>query len=160
MKFEFKFFTSLCLLCCIVISLKAQEVVTSSGGYGITAGSKVSWTIGEPVTETAIGINNILTQGFNQGNLTITAIKKSDFPGVSLKVYPNPASDHLKIVVGEIDYANLRFVLFDINGKALLRNTITGIETDIPIGNLIPSTYLLKVYRNKTELTIFKIIKK
>jgi hypothetical protein len=159
MEIQLKLLIWLCLLWFISIPLQAQEVITSSGGYGTSASAKVSWTIGEPVTETVTGTNNILTQGFNQGELTITNIKP-EFPGLSLRAYPNPASDHLRIVAGGIDYENLRFVLFDINGKSIVENIFTGIETDIPISNLIPSTYFLKVYQNKTELAIFKIVKK
>jgi hypothetical protein len=148
------------LLWIVTVSVQAQEIVTTSGGYGISAGSKVTWTIGEPVTETATGTSSILTQGFNQGTLIITIIKKSDSPGLNLKVYPNPASDHIKIVVEGTDYENLKFVLMDLNGKIIISNQFYSIEADIPVGNLVPSTYLLKIYQNETELSITKIIKK
>jgi len=160
MKSQIKLFTLLCLLSCLTITTRAQEVITTSGGDGTTSGANVNWTIGEIVTETAVGTNNILTQGFNQGDLLITKIIKEKLPGVSFNVYPNPASDHLKIVSKETDYENMRFVLYDINGRPLIEKTLTGIETDIPIRNLNPSIYLLKVYQNNTEVTIFKIIKK
>jgi hypothetical protein len=140
--------------------LQAQEVITSSGGHGITTSVKVIWTIGEPVTETSIGLNNILTQGFNQGNLLLTTIKKPDLLGTDFKIFPNPASDNLKIIAVGIDYEKLRFVLLDLNGKVLIENVFTGYETDIQIGNLKPSIYFLKIYQNQTELSIYKIIKK
>jgi hypothetical protein len=159
MKIISKFLTWLCLLCFVTITLQAQEVVSSSGGYGTAAGTKVTWTIGEPVTET-VSTTTILTQGFNQGNLTIITTSKADIPGLSLKAYPNPASDNLILRVGGIDLKDLKYFLIDMNGKVLIENTFTGIETDISIGSLSPSTYFLKVYQNKTELIIFKIIKK
>lgn len=45
---------------------KAQQVVASSGGYYETENLTLSWTFGEPVTETFTGGNVILTQGFQQ----------------------------------------------------------------------------------------------
>jgi hypothetical protein len=160
MKIQLKFVTWLCLLCYASISLQAQEVITSSGGYGVSTSAKVSWTIGEPVTETVVGTNNILTQGFNQGHLIITVITKPDFPGLSMNAYPNPVADHLKITVKGIDYEDLRYILYDLNGNAISENRLVGIETEISVGNLAPSTYLVKIFQNKTELAIFKIIKK
>jgi Secretion system C-terminal sorting domain len=160
MKSEIKLFTLLCLLFFLTITTQAQEVIATSGGDGTTSGANVNWTIGEIITETGESTNSILTQGFNQGDLLITKIIKEKLPGMSFNVYPNPASDHLKIVSKETDYENMRFILFDINGRPLIEKPLSGVETDIQIGNLRPSTYLLKVYQNNTEVTIFKIIKK
>jgi hypothetical protein len=42
------------------------EVISSSGGYFENTNASVSWTLGETVTETFIGTNVNLTQGFQQ----------------------------------------------------------------------------------------------
>lgn len=51
-----------------------REVVASSGDYFENANFSLSWTIGEIATETYTGIDNILTQGFQQ-------------PGITLRIY-------------------------------------------------------------------------
>jgi len=160
MKIKTKFFVFLWLWWIISIPLQAQEVVTTSGGYGISAGSKVTWTIGEPVTETVTGTNAILTQGFNQGDLLITMIKNRENAGLILKVYPNPAQDQLSISTGDSEIDNLRYVIIDMSGKILTRKTLTGNKTDISLSGLTPSTYLLKVYQKQKEIGVYKIIKK
>ncbi len=159
MKFTTKHLALLCLICFLSSVLKAQEVITTSGGYGSSASAKVTWTIGEPVTETVTGTNSILTQGFNQGDLILTIIKDPELSGLSIKVYPNPATDNLKVSVydSELDY--LDYILFDIKGQIIQKNKLNGVQSDIPMGNLAPSTYFLKIYKNNTEITIFKIIK-
>ena len=149
----------LCLFCLFSITLQAQEVVTTSGGYGETTGARVTWTIGEPVTETVTGTTTILTQGFNQGDLIITLIKSPELPGLNVKVYPNPTSEYLKLSVGDADVENLNYILVDMGGKVVNKNILKGMESEIPMGNLTPSTYFLKIYQKKTEIAIFKIIK-
>jgi len=159
MKIKMKYSSMLCLLSVLPIILQAQEVVTTSGGYGSSASAKVTWTIGEPVTETVTGTNSILTQGFNQGDLIITIIKDPELSGLNIKAYPNPATDHLKISVGNSDLDYLDYILFDIRGQVIKKNKLKGVQSEIPMGNLVPSTYFLKIYKNNTEIAIFKIIK-
>jgi len=160
MKIKTRVYLWLCLLSSLPLALQAQEVITTSGGYAESTSAKVTWTIGEPVTETVIGTNNILTQGFNQGDLIITLIKAPELPGLILKVFPNPAAEILNISASDPELENLNYILIDMGGKVISRNTIKGIEYNIPVGYLSPNTYFLKIYRKKTEIAIFKIIKK
>jgi hypothetical protein len=139
--------------------LQAQEVVTSSGGYAASTSAIITWTIGEPVTETMTGTNTILTQGFNQGDLLITLIKGPELPGLVLKVFPNPANDNLRISAGNAEIENLKYVLIDMRGKVVAENRLSGSESDISVSGLAPSTYLLKIFQNKKEIGVFKIIK-
>jgi len=159
MRITTKLYFLLCLICFLSSALQAQEVVTTSGGYGSSSSAKVTWTIGEPVTETVTGTNSILTQGFNQGDLIITIIKDPELSGLNIKAYPNPASDHLKISVGNSELDYLDYILFDIRGQVIKKNKLKGVQSEIPMGNLAPSTYFLKIYKNNTEIAIFKIIK-
>jgi hypothetical protein len=148
------------ICCALCFTTQAQEIITSSGSHGTTTDADLSWTIGEIITETAESTNSILTQGFNQGELLITKTVKTELPNLDFNVYPNPASDLLKLVTNETNYENLRFILYDFNGKKLIDRPLTGRVTDIPLNSLRASTYFLKIYQNKTEITLFKIIKK
>jgi hypothetical protein len=160
MKIKGLFILLVWLPCLISISVQAQEVVATSGGYGETTGAKVTWTIGEPVTETVTGTNSILTQGFNQGDLLLTVIKGPEESGLIIKVYPNPASDHIRLSAGKAETENLKYLLIDMGGKVLTEKNMSGGEADISVSGLAPSTYILKVYQNKKEIGVFKIIKK
>jgi hypothetical protein len=160
MKIKKKYYLWLCLLCTLTVKLQAQEVVTTSGGYGETTGARVTWTIGEPVTETICGTNIILTQGFNQGNFIITIVKDPDEYGITLKVFPNPAHDRVRISSDNTKLENLRYILFDISGRVLKDNILLSPESEIPVRGLNPSIYLLKVYQGTKEIGVFKIVKK
>jgi hypothetical protein len=54
---------------------------------------------------------------------------------------------------------NLSYQLYDMNGKLLQNRKVDGNETVITMGNLVPSTYFLKVTDNQKEVKTFKIIK-
>lgn len=160
MKIKTNFYLWLWLLCTLPVTLQSQEVVTTSGGYAESTSAKVTWTVGEPVTETVIGTNSILTQGFNQGDLIITLVKNPEESGLILKVFPNPANDRVNISVVQTEIENLRYILTDINGKVLSNNKLQGYETDIPVSDLSPALYLLKIYKGRKEIGVYKIIKK
>ncbi len=50
----------------IAINTNAQQVIASAGGYYEGDNISISWTLGEPVIETFVGEDIILTQGFQQ----------------------------------------------------------------------------------------------
>jgi hypothetical protein len=47
----------------------SQQVISTAGSSASGSGVQLSWTIGEPVTATAQGMDFYLTQGFQQSNL-------------------------------------------------------------------------------------------
>jgi len=160
MKIKKKYYLILLLFLTIPFVLHAQEVVTSTGGYGATTGAKVTWTVGETITETIISSGVILTQGFNQGKLVITAIKDPETNGLSLKVFPNPASDMVTISSGSAGMENLRYILVDINGKILKNNKLLLPESQFSVSDLKPAIYFLKIFDGRKEIGVYKIVKK
>ncbi len=160
MKIKKEYYPILVLLLLIPFSLHAQKVITSSGGYGSTSGANVTWTVGETITETLTGSTVILTQGFNQGNLVITVIKDTEENGLTLKVFPNPASDMVTIASGTTGIENLRYILSDTNGRILMDNILFLPESQFSVSGLKPAIYFLKIFDNKKEIGVYKIVKK
>jgi hypothetical protein len=160
MRTKITSFTVLCLLFTLSFSSKAQEVITTGGDHNSSTSAKITWTIGEPVTETVIGTNSILTQGFNQGDLVLTMIIDPEMKGYSIKVFPNPAHDMIKISLRENEIENLNYMIIDMEGKVVSKNSLKGMESEIPVGNFTPAIYFLKIYQGKTEVATYKIIKK
>ena len=72
-----------------------QQVIASAGDQYNNASASVSWTVGETVTATLTNSSIHLTQGFQQGNLTVSSLVEQDMLDFSLKVYPNPVMDIL-----------------------------------------------------------------
>lgn len=139
--------------------LVAQEVVATDGDHFINSSGSISYTIGEPVTETYSGTSTILTQGFQQSSLVVTGIFEPGGINYEITAYPNPAIEFVTVKVSSIETPDMQYLLYDSNGRLLLRGLINDTETDIPFANYIPAEYILKILQNKTELISFKIIK-
>lgn len=138
----------------------SQQVLSSGGGNGSGSNIQLSWTIGEPVIETFTGSSVILTQGFHQTKLLVTATDPLQWPGLTLSAYPNPVASHLLIDLKGEAPASLSFSLFDMNGHLVHNGRIVQFPQKIAMDEYSPGTYLLKVLQSgQTPLKTFKIIK-
>src|SRR5688572_27496856 len=73
-------------------------VVASSGDYFSGSAASLSWTLGEVVTDTYIGTNNQLTQGFQQPEISFVTLE--DFAiDIALNLYPNPTTSEVNLEV-------------------------------------------------------------
>jgi len=111
------------------------------------------------VVTTFTGSEAILTQGFHQGIMHITAVESIELPAIEVSVFPNPATDIVKLKILQKEPGNYSYSVFDLSGKNLINMNFTNSETEISLGFLIPSTYLMKIYDEKRELKTFKIVK-
>ncbi len=138
----------------------AQQVVASAGNSGTAAGYTVDWTLGEPVIETISGSGNILTQGFHQTRLLITAISEMEFPGLEIKVYPNPASRFLKIEIVQTGNEQFLYELSDIKGRNTVVREVNSNAAEIDLGDYVPGIYLLRVQNSRQEFVkVVKVVK-
>lgn len=138
----------------------SQQVISSGGTHAVGTNVQLSWTVGEPIIETFSVTNGILTQGFHQSKLTVTAIDPDAFNGISLSVYPNPVVFELILDISGTGKTNLVYHLYNTEGK-LLVNKITDNQSEkINMQNYSAGTYLLKVFSNeKQSLQTFKVLK-
>ncbi|HNU77283.1 MAG: T9SS type A sorting domain-containing protein [Prolixibacteraceae bacterium] len=138
----------------------SQEVVSSAGGSWSGTNIQLSWTVGESVIETFSGGTNILTQGFHQSKLIVTAIEPLLYPGLTLTVFPNPVSSKLILEVTGHDLSGLSFSLFDFQGKLVRSQPLDALPGLIDMESYVSGTYLLKLFREGHEtLKTFKIVK-
>ena len=138
----------------------SQQVISAAGGSGTGTNVQLSWTVGEPVIETFTGSSAILTQGFHQSKLLVTALDPMVFPGLILTVFPNPVSSSLQLDVKGDVRTNLSFQIFDINGKLVLNRKLESLPGLINMESYVSGTYLLKVYQEEGEpVKTFKIVK-
>lgn len=153
--------TFLTILTLMTIALSAQEisssVVSASGGVFTNENLSMSWSIGEPVTETWENGSFIITQGFQQSNYTITRINKPGKVSFTVDVFPNPVSDYLNISVQD-NSENADYILYDLNGQIVSNGKIIGNNTMINMSKLPASTYMLRIHGNN-KTADFKIIK-
>ena len=91
----------------------SPEVIGSSGEHYSGTNAQLSWTIGETVNEAYSAVNNQLTQGFHQTNLTTVGMEDLN-EDIQFSVYPNPVAEQLTLESGNTydEYTIQLFVLF------------------------------------------------
>jgi hypothetical protein len=136
-----------------VAGLRAQApilsptVIASTGGFSTNGGNSLSYTVGEmTMVQTFTGGGNILTQGFQQPNSTITGlldITQDEFG--AFVVYPNPAIGNFNYGFQMPEAGKINIVLYnelgqktaDIlttnyeSGKQVNQTSIAGISSGI-----------------------------
>lgn len=140
--------------------LHAQQAITTTGGEASGSGGTVSYTLGQVVYNTHNGTNGSVAEGVQQPYeiSAITGIEETGI-GLEMSAYPNPVTEFIKLKVESEKFEKLKYQLYDINGKLLDSEIITGSETTINMGSFIPSTYFLRVVNNNQVVKLFKIIK-
>jgi hypothetical protein len=153
--------SALLLLGLGLTGLQAQECVNATGGNASGSGGSASYSVGQVVYTTHTGTSGSVAEGVQQPYeiSVVTAIEEAKGINLSVSAYPNPTTDYLTLEVKEFDLSNLSFQLYDMNGKLLLNEKITGNQTSIVMSNLVPATYFVKVIQGSKEVKTFKIIK-
>lgn len=141
--------------------LQAQESVNATGGNASGSGGSASYSVGQVVYTTNTGTNGSVAQGVQQPYeiSVVTAIEEAKGINLSVSAYPNPTTDYLTLEVKDFELSTLYFQLYDMNGKLLQSEKITGNQTSIVMSNLVPATYFVKVTQGNKEVKTFKITK-
>jgi hypothetical protein len=149
------------LLVLVLTGLQAQESVNATGGSASGSGGTVSYTVGQVTYQTQTGTGGSAAQGVQQPYeiSAVTAIEEAKGINLSVTAYPNPTTDYLTLSIVEFDISNLSYQMYDMNGKLLQNQKITGNQTSIVMSNLVPATYFVKVKQGIKEVKMFKIIK-
>jgi len=153
--------STILFLCLGMFVLQAQQVVTTSGGNATGSGGTVNYTVGQVVYTTITGTNGSVAQGVQQPFeiSVITGIEEASDISLEIMVYPNPATDFIRLKIENYEVQNLRYQLYDNSGSLLQDNKVEGSETSLVMNNLVPAIYFLKVIQGNKEIKTFKIIK-
>ena len=153
--------TAVLLLGLGLTGLQAQESVNASGDNASGGGGSASYSVGQVVYTTNTGTSGSVAQGVQQPYeiSVVTAIEEAKGINLSVTAYPNPTTDYLTLEVKDFELSTLHFQLYDMNGKLLQNEKITGNQTSISMSNLVPANYLVKVIQGDKEVKTFKIIK-
>ncbi len=145
---------------------KAQSleptVIASDGGFSVVTGGSLSWTIGEPISETYNASGNFLTQGFQQPSIMLVS---ANDPTVipDLFVYPNPASSELFIDPKDLGTGMYSVQLFDLLGNLISSNEFTrsaGVSSpwSLSLLDLSNGMYMIRIASSSFEFST-RIIK-
>jgi len=137
------------------------EVIATAGDHFTNTSSQMSWTLGEPVTETYLTGAAQLTQGFHQTNLTIVAVD-DPVAAFQLRVYPNPSSGWVSIEA-QSDAPPFGVALSDAQGRVLLSQAAAAsqeLPRTLDLSGYAPGVYLLHLRsQDGQNIQSFKIIK-
>jgi|688.fasta_scaffold1133973_1 hypothetical protein len=146
------------LLFLLPSAVRSQEIIGSSGDFFPFSNGSIAFTIGEPLVETAVLPNGILTQGFQQTYPSTSSLMELEIEQPYF--YPNPAAESIELVIPEGTLYEQLFVL-DASGKqiqTLELNKLTHQQIDIR--QLSNGCYFLFVSAEKKETHYLGILTK
>ena len=125
----------------------SPEVLGAAGDVATGTTINVSYTIGEPVVETATGTATILTQGFQQPDYTIVAVDDPGGSDVVATLFPNPTSANLYVRIEAPTEDIYQVELMDIQGQILVRESMEGqsFREELELGDLAAGTYFVRI---------------
>ena len=137
----------------------SQEAFPVSVGEVTGFGGSGSYTVGQVFYTTHTATTGVVLQGVQQlfelqtlRNPALTAVNLSVFP------YPNPARDFIVLEITDKAMNDLRYTLFDVNGRVIVSKAITASSTQIQMKYLALGAYTLKVIQKNKALKSFKIL--
>ena len=144
-----------CTFFMCVIATSAQNTTLPSGGNASGSGGSVSYSVGQVVFTTNTGPEGSVAQGVQQPYEISEIVAINDYAlEWECTVFPNPANDFL--IISQTHADNCIFQLFDNNGQGKLN---VG-ETNIPMRDLAPAVYFLRIVNAAGELKKeFKVVK-
>jgi len=144
--------TAVLLLVLGLTGLQAQESFNASGGNVSGSGGSVSYSVGQVAYQTHTGTTGSVAGGVQQSYVVVTGLEEAKGINLSVSAYPNPTTDYLTLEVQKFELSNLYFQLYDMNGKLLQNEKITGNQTNIVMSNLVPATYFVKIIQGNKEV--------
>lgn len=141
---------------------EAQEIVSPAGEHFSNETMQISWTFSEPVINTLVGEgeSEMLTQGFHQPRLVVTALNEVPELALHIEAYPNPTTDYLNVSIKNAASENLSYTLYNSNRKVLTSKQISSDISEISMTGYASSIYFLKISGENKELKTFKIVKR
>ncbi|MCB9198639.1 MAG: T9SS type A sorting domain-containing protein [Flavobacteriales bacterium] len=136
-----------------------QNEIIPVGGEASGTGGSSSFTIGQVTCQTNSDADFSLSEGVQQP-IEISVLSGEEKENINLVVaaYPNPTNGRLILSMNTIE-AESSYILFDLSGREIIKNSISNFTTIIDINNYPNGTYLLEFHANNSPAKTFKIIK-
>lgn len=138
-----------------------RDVIAAAGDYFVTPAFSLSWTLGEPATETIRNDFMILTQGFQQGEkITLTTVKDPLAEVFDIRVFPNPTADFLNIAINSNKDEIITVQLYNLTGEKVLSEKTKEKNIRLNLNELASASYLLSLRKLNGELITTYVINK
>lgn len=145
----------LLLFCVLVVSSYATaqtlspEVISTSGTSMSNGTTTLDWTLGEPATATLDNSSNMLSQGFHQPTIVVTAIADAAILN-DVKVFPNPTIDVVQIQF-TTNQKNTLVELYSLEGKLLEKHSVNSQTVEMNLSTYPAGTYFLRINNSDTH---------
>ena len=148
-------------LCLTVFAIQGQQSTVAAGGVATCAGGSVTYSRGQTLYKYSSNSDIIVAQGVQQPyEIAMLSVVEDTFNTIKIEVYPNPTTSYLIINIQNNELSDLNFQFFNVMGKLIEQKKITSSNEILSLDNMPCSTYFLKVFSDKNEIKLFKIIKK
>ena len=141
----------------------SHQVLVPAAGLATAGVINYSQTIGETAIEIISNSGFILTQGFQQPGIIFTV--EPPHVGTGVEVYPNPATDFIKVKLFGDDARKFRIEIINITGTIVSSMTMDFITKyyyvqEIDVTRLKLGFYLVRVTSDDSKINrTFKIEK-
>jgi len=137
---------------CIAQASIAPDVFASSGNCFVNSTASLSWTLGEPLSETDISSTNSLTQGFQQPvSIVVTNVTEPISNSGNVTAYPNPFTSTIYLQNND-EGKTLQVELVSMEGKTVFTKTMTTQQEQFDLSEFSNGIYFLKVYNADKQL--------
>jgi len=137
----------------------SPHLVSTSGDTYKNTSYQLDWSIGELQTETYAATGQILTQGFQQGNYTITAVEQSNEFQFEIIAYPNPTTDFINLKIKNSKTETFQYIIGDISGKVLQTGKFSDNIQQFNFSEFPVGTYFISIQLNNQVVKSVKIVK-
>ncbi|MBN9312637.1 MAG: hypothetical protein BGO40_00050 [Chryseobacterium sp. 39-10] len=143
-----------------IASMQAQQIIAVSGADAVGTGGSSSYTIGQVAYLNQQSAGFTIEEGV-QHSYEFISLSTENHSGeqLEIKLYPNPVKDFLYLHMGKKPEANMKYQLFDAQGKLMLQNRLNSIKNEIDMRTFPQSVYIIRIFRENTTLKTIKIIK-
>lgn len=145
-----------------------QSIIAADGGAGGNDKIRIEWTLGEFAIATLSTPSGLLTQGFHQPRLQITAVppplgNTSAISQNELKISlaPNPVKQLLNVQILSEENTDLDLRLLDVNGRVILqRKTARPNHLELDFTQYPNGLYFLQFHpKDGSTIETYKITK-
>lgn len=142
--------------------LLAQSCIITCGGNTSSSGGSISYSVGQISYQTFTKINGSIAYGIQYPYEILVIDGTEDAKEITLtaSVYPNPATNYLKLEFKKNDFLNLSYQIYDSKCMLLQNDEISGNQTSIDLINFVPGTYYIKILQGGKIVKTCKVIKK
>lgn len=138
----------------------AQVSVNAAGGDATDSGGSIAYSLGQVIYTTNANTSGTISQGVQQAyeiySLGISETKMN----FSFSIFPNPTVDYLTLQITGYKNEILYCKVFDMQGKILISEQVSGEQTKINTAKLPASSYIIGITNQENkQLQSYKIIK-